>query len=183
MRGDVPSGDCRHKGPGTRIDRVTLPDSLLVVTRFNIQQCPQSTWRGEDGRCHWCDNPLSGRRRVWCSEKCSAAFLHEHRYSDARAQCRRRARANCSCSNVSSRAKHQICALCGCCEREVGLLECNHRVPRRGDRSIISCLHHSTNLEMLCHKCHLGVTKYQMEQVRRQDAHNDVVRGEIHIHV
>jgi 5-methylcytosine-specific restriction endonuclease McrA len=40
-------------------------------------------------------------------------------------------------------------------------LEVNHIVPLNGDPRTESCFHHQTNLEVLCHDCHVDATNQQ----------------------
>lgn len=41
-------------------------------------ECPLVLWRGEKGRCNWCDKELTGRQQRWCSSLCSDAYGRNH---------------------------------------------------------------------------------------------------------
>lgn len=49
------------------------------------------------------------------------------------------------------------CVTCGSMEA----LEVNHIVPLAGRSRRESCAHHQSNLEVLCHDCHVDVTNEQ----------------------
>lgn len=122
---------------------------------LDLSLCPLSAWTGKPKHCHWCDKVLTGRQQSWCSKSCYLTFNQNHRYTSARQRARVSARGYCPCpTDTRSRLRHPICRGCGRCEAVAGKLECNHKVPRNGDRSAYSCLHHQHNLEMLCHECH-----------------------------
>ena len=113
--------------------------------------CPLSAWTGEPGRCQWCDKTMpEGRRTVYCSDRCRRAFEREHFWPRARATARRRGLRSC---------------INGC----EGRIEVNHIVPLVGAGYGPSCLHHQTNLELLCCVCHREVTAQQRVQ-RRESA-------------
>lgn len=49
----------------------------------------------EDRRCDWCGGPLSGRRRRWCSDSCSAAVWRNHAWTGAREAAKKRDGRRC----------------------------------------------------------------------------------------
>lgn len=49
----------------------------------------------EEGHCHWCSRPLTGRRRRWCSDTCSAEFSAQHDWDKARIAAAARDGFNC----------------------------------------------------------------------------------------
>lgn len=100
-----------------------------------------------DGRCNWCANELPARRRRWCSDACAQKFQINHWWPSARRSVRRRDR--------------YACRRCGRKRRDKIRLEVNHIEPALGRHSEVSCAHHLTNLETLCHECHRGVTSAQ----------------------
>lgn len=144
---------------------------------IDLMQCELSEWHGDKRRCNFCDTPLSGRRRSWCSRECYQEFTRTHHYGTSRTRCLIAARAKCGCPEVAfiarvidketggykhrRRTKHSVCAKCRKCSVEVGPLECDHITPRLGNKDSYSCLHHPTNLRMLCHSCHAEVTQLQ----------------------
>ena len=78
----------------------------------------------------------------WCSSDCRKRFNSNHFYVDARAH--------------TLHASGKRCARC----REVfpaKQLECNHIIPLRGKRVSPSCVHHLSNLEMVCNPCHMVI--------------------------
>ena len=97
------------------------------------------------GRCHWCDKKLTGRRTRWCSNKCRWTATVEHRWTNAR-------------KAIKGRAAVWACEACG---EFTDKIEVNHRIPCRGNHSVWGCWHHSDNLELLCHACHLTKTREQ----------------------
>jgi len=114
------------------------------------QRCPLSKWQGEEGACHWCSKPLTGRQRSWCSRQCCIEFERNHVWSIARRTTRRK-------------AKYQ-CQTCGSKTK----LEVNHITPVKGTGYRLSCNHHLSNLELLCHACHVQVTNQQREKQRKE---------------
>lgn len=110
--------------------------------RYVVADCPDMVNAAPKG-CDRCGTTLTGRRTRWCSKKCRQWFVDNHRYSNARRAARRRAKWRCT--------------LCGSSER----IEVNHIVPCLGQHNLIGCHHHQTNLEVLCHDCHVERTRAQ----------------------
>lgn len=100
-----------------------------------------------DGLCHWCAEELPPKRRRWCSDACARKFQNNHWWPSARRTARRRDK--------------YACLRCGRKRRDKIRLEVNHIEPALGRHSEISCAHHLTNLETLCHECHRRVTTAQ----------------------
>lgn len=106
---------------------------------------------GVHGNCGWCGKQLprtkSGaihKTRMWCSRSCQWTFVRNHKWKLAR--------------------KHAIkrdggCLTCGAVE----LLEVNHihSLKDQGATYAFGCQHHLDNLETLCRKHHVIVTKAQ----------------------
>jgi len=138
-----------------------IDNAMLVDPKL----CPLSKWEGDESRCRWCNLVLGPRRRVWHDGSCMKLFREQHRYTQARRWCLRAAKGTCLCARPKGSHRHPVCAHCGLCEQvliEQGLrLECNHIIPRLGDKSSFSCLHHHDNLQMLCTPCHLIETNLQ----------------------
>ncbi len=144
------------------------------------QQCTLSLWEGDPDHCRWCNLVLGPRRRVWHDGSCMKIFREQHRYTQARRWCKRTAKGWCPCIRPKGSQRHPVCAHCGICEPvliEQGLaLECNHIVPRLGDKSSFSCLHHHDNLQMLCTPCHREETNLQAilyPEMRKRNADKD----------
>jgi 5-methylcytosine-specific restriction endonuclease McrA len=119
-----------------------------VSQGVNLRRCKLASgpYKRHHRRCDWCGRKLPKRRRRWCSQHCANAFLENHYYSRARIAAKKR-------------DKYQ-CVKCGAKRN----LEINHIIPVLGKHNKHGCWHHLTNLETLCHKCHLIVTKQQWEQ-------------------
>lgn len=112
----------------------------------------------QEGRC-WvrsCGTLLPKRRRRWCSNECSKVYPNNHVWGYARVA---------AFNRDGSR-----CCVCGFASRHTGpdphmrwnnWLEVNHIIPRDGARYGSGCHHHLSDLETLCHLCHVEVTKQQ----------------------
>jgi len=103
--------------------------------------------------CGRCGNPLTGRRRMWCSDECAQEYYKNHIWNVARAEAHRR--ANYSCVGCGARSE-----------------EIDHIQERKGyPLSKHSCLHHQENLRALCHHCHVNRrTLLDTEQLPLQGA-------------
>jgi hypothetical protein len=111
--------------------------------------------------CRMCGEALMGRRRTYCSDRCSTDFERNHYWPVARYYARLRARVFESRRLVGYR-----CARCGglISPRRRGALdrvEVNHRVPLNGARATVSCGHHQDNLEVVHRDCHAVITAEQ----------------------
>ncbi|MDP2948895.1 MAG: HNH endonuclease [Chloroflexota bacterium] len=114
----------------------------------------------EPGTCGTCGKPLVGRNKWFCrstpstyydpGKSCRARYAVNHFWSEARAECLRRAGGRCS------RCGEEVKS-----ERLREGLEVHHRVPRDGGGYGPGCHHHQDNLEALCHQGHLDVTAAQ----------------------
>lgn len=109
--------------------------------------CVETLWSGEPGVCQICANPLKGKRRVFCSDKCRRWFASNHVWRFARRLSRQRAK--------------YVCSVVDCTTGREGKLEVNHIVPRDGGGYGVGCWHHQSNLELLCHDHHVAVTAKQ----------------------
>ena len=96
-----------------------------------------------DGFCYLCGNELSGRRRRWCSTFCVKMWYQNHNWNGARRAAKRRDK--------------YACVKCG----SKFNLEVNHIAPIFGAGYTWSCRNHLSNLETLCHRCHVAVTNQQ----------------------
>lgn len=113
------------------------------------QSCVLSKWNGAESCCQWCNQSLvsDGRRKVFCSSKCSLAFERNHLWNRARSSAKRRDKYSCR--------------ECGAHKSEVKI-EVDHVRPLASDAqttySTPSCFHHQDNLKTLCRKHHLEKT-------------------------
>jgi 5-methylcytosine-specific restriction endonuclease McrA len=110
--------------------------------------CQITRWSGQPGACQNCavKLPEGSRRTVWCSDKCRLTYERQHVWNRARLAARRHA--------------NHTCARCGARGEDINL-EVNHKVPLVGRGYGESCRHHATNLEVLCHACHVKETNRQ----------------------
>ena len=109
--------------------------------------CSETTWSGELDVCQVCSKPLTGKRRVFCSDKCRRWFASNHVWRFARRLARRKSK--------------YVCSRVDCTVGREGGLEVNHIVPRLGEGYGVGCWHHQDNLELLCHAHHVEVTAIQ----------------------
>lgn len=124
----------------------------------NPLHCSLSLWTGDTDACRFCNSILRKEQKRWCSGKCLEAWRLQHRYFLARQFVLKLARGKCNCVRTNSEQRHALCAHCGSCESIVtlrgGIMTCDHRTPRFGDRARFSCKHHLENLQILCSFCH-----------------------------
>jgi predicted amidophosphoribosyltransferase len=87
-------------------------------------KCSLLLYDGQEGVCHRCGRPLSGRKTRWCSKDCEDRYWEAHYWPLARKAALRRA--------------HHRCERCGSAEG----VEVNHISPVLGRGYNKSCLHH-----------------------------------------
>lgn len=117
--------------------------------------------------CRQCGCPLKSAFRAYCSHRCRRAFEMDHFWGTARNHAIYKADPSYSReayiaegSTGSSLWDKKPCAKCG--ELRPGeTLEVNHIKPLNGNRPMFGCCHHQSNLEPLCHDCHVEETKRQ----------------------
>lgn len=56
----------------------------MSLTDAMLRDCTASSWSGDPKACRWCNQPLAGRRRRWCSDGCSNAWARNHMWTVAR---------------------------------------------------------------------------------------------------
>lgn len=127
----------------------------------------QDPWRAAcrpPAGCRQCGTPPEGRRTVYCSKPCQEQYDADHFWDDARYAALQRARVFSIDRPVNPRTGRRnavvlgrACARCG----ELDAREVNHIQPVNGDRRYFSCQHHQSNLEALCHECHVATTNEQ----------------------
>lgn len=139
MEWDARQWRVEHHGPGHRVDR----DDYRAP-------CRPATG------CRQCGQPPTWPKHFYCSDVCKVTFEAEHFWDVARLAAYRR-------QTVYDRETQgrvgTACARCGLTGR--GVLEINHIVPVAGLRYPFGCQNHSSNLEALCHECHVLVTAEQ----------------------
>ena len=139
-----------------RARAVTPPGEMSALERERIT-CALSAWRGEPGRCQWCDAMIeSPRRRTWCTNTCARAWQRNHIWRFARAAAKRRAKYYCQRTGCS--AQRRDC-------------EVNHRAARNGGGYGPGCHHHLDpdqnglgGLEVLCRAHHREITTAQAKE-------------------
>ena len=116
------------------------------------------------GYCGNCGKKLKGRQREWCSKKCYREFVSEHRWTQAK-------------TKAKKPVTYYLCAHAGNwiwdgalgfqgehsddCHVFTTKPEVNHKDPCLGRHKQWGCHHHSDNLEVLCHPCHVKETARQ----------------------
>jgi hypothetical protein len=111
-------------------------------------ECSQLPFSGQPGVCDSCGIPLTGRQKRWCAGNCEDNYWGEHYWATAR-------------NRAKYRDGHR-CVQCG----STASLEVNHIEPRVGRGYNAGCHNHLSNLETLCHECHVVVTKRQSAERR-----------------
>ena len=101
------------------------------------KKCKLTLWNGEPNVCQVCNSVIiDGRRKVYCSAKCSKWFEANHVWRRARTAARRRDKYSCT--------------VCGV-HKNVTPIDVDHREPINGmNYNIPSCMHHQDNLQTLC---------------------------------
>ena len=111
-----------------------------------------------------CRMALPPRRTAYCSDRHAREFERDHVWMAARRAARRRARWACErCGFKPAEVRKDPSARAAFSRYELRL-EVNHIQPLVGSYRSVTCLNHQTNLEVLCHRCHLATTKEQRER-------------------
>lgn len=134
--------------------------------------CTLFQYRDEPGVCDHCGRKLTGRQSRWCSPECAKVFQVNHYWQMARPAAITRDGNRCVKCGWAPGDIHaivlpsgQLClwsyAALSRGRPEENWLEVNHIVPLVGRGYTSGCVHHLDNLETLCHRCHVAVTKRQ----------------------
>ena len=108
-----------------------------------------------------CRAPLPPKRTAYCSDAHAREFTRNHVWLDARRSARRRARWACQrCGFKPGEIRKDPEARKAFPRHELRL-EVNHIEPLRGAYRGVTCSNHLSNLEVLCHRCHLAATAEQ----------------------
>jgi hypothetical protein len=109
------------------------------------------------GHCWWCGEPLPKFARKWCATggRCERAWWRNHSWSEARSEALRRS------SGLPESFLAYEWARCDECGSQESL-EVNHVEPRVGQGYQAGCHNHQTNLQVLCHDCHVKETTRQL---------------------
>ena len=138
-----------RRAPGAHVEMSALERDRIT--------CALSAWRGEAGRCQWCNATIeSPRRRTWCGNSCARAWQRNHIWRFARAAAKRRAKYHCQRPDCT--AQRRDC-------------EVNHIAARNGGGYGPGCHHHLDadanglgGLEVLCRAHHREVTTAQAKE-------------------
>jgi 5-methylcytosine-specific restriction endonuclease McrA len=133
------------------------------------------------GRCRACGEGLSGGEDQWCGPECRDVYERNHHWHLARAAAIERDAGRCvDCGwsegdiythqlrngQLAIWSRHSLVQHAG----RDNWLEVNHVEPRAGAGYALGCWHHLANLETLCHKCHVKVTRRQrVDRARRAE--------------
>lgn len=129
------------------------------------------------GRCNGCGTDLPRRRdgslnlnRRWCGASCRVRWLGDHFWGYARDYALARSGGFVWGEKPDWGAWHAAIARARCDEcgaRRNGMaLEVNHVDPRVGAGYDNGCWNHQTNLQVLCHPCHVAETTRQIRERR-----------------
>lgn len=121
--------------------------------------------------CRQCGTEIA-ESRAYCSDVCRKAFERQHFWNTASSHA-----LTLACPGGESHVRDERGlwkrqqSVCRRCQKSCGLFlrhvngqreaEVNHIVPVNGNRPHFGCCHHQENLEVLCHDCHVTVTKEQ----------------------
>jgi hypothetical protein len=127
------------------------------------------------GHCRACGKELTKAQRSWCGGRCQMMYEANHYWAAARHAAMKRDRGCVKCGWVDDKDCATSCGQYFFWSRAVldgpdNRLEVNHIVPRRGEGYGTGCHHHQSNLEVLCKKHHLEVTRQQRVAARTQCA-------------
>jgi hypothetical protein len=108
-----------------------------------------------------CRAALPPRRTAYCCNKHAREFERNHVWFAARQAARRRAKWACEqCGFKPTQVRKDPQARSGFLRHELRL-EVNHIHPLAGAYRGVTCLNHQSNLEVLCHRCHVAMTSEQ----------------------
>lgn len=153
-----------------------------------MSKCSLLLYQDQPGVCARCGRPLTGRRRKWCGDDCERAWQRNHIWSMAKEWAKRRDGYKCvKCGNDGGehrpkRYEKQSPMMLAQLGIEVppgevvhriwrqnySWLEVNHIDPRNGGGYNSGCHNHLSNLETLCHSCHVIETGLQRQRKRAE---------------
>lgn len=112
--------------------------------------------------CVWCGALLAGRQRRWCSKGCVDLFSQNHEWTLARWAAVDRASVVVRWGGSGDEQwPVETWTYCDQCHRRISDYEVNHVEPRVGAGYGKGCWNHQTNLQVLCHACHVVETARQ----------------------
>jgi hypothetical protein len=113
-----------------------------------------------------CRKPLTGRRKAYCCDRHAREFERNHLWIAARRAARRRAKWACQRCGFKPADVRREPSLLPIYKRSELRLEVNHIEPLLGSYRGFTCLNHLSNLEVLCHRCHVAATNEQRASAR-----------------
>jgi 5-methylcytosine-specific restriction endonuclease McrA len=137
------------------------------------------TWRAfvtcvdiAEPRCRLatCRSALPAKRTAYCSDSHAREFVSNHVWGAARRVARRRAKWTCQRCGFKPATIRKDPEASKAYSRLDLRLEVNHILPLRGSYRGVTCSNHLTNLEVLCHRCHLVETAAQRQLIASQGA-------------
>jgi len=108
-----------------------------------------------------CRRPLPPRRPAFCSDRHAREFENNHVWLYARRAARRRAGWACQRCGLKPSAIRRDPEARRAIPRYRLRLEVNHIEPLVGAYRGVTCRNHLENLEVVCHACHLIITRVQ----------------------
>lgn len=169
-----------------------------------VKACDVVPYVGQPGVCRRCGSKLPGRCTAWCSSACEREWQINHYWTMARPAAVKRDGGKCvRCGGVGRKLWRRRAYLGHrWAMKQIGIevefvaethydrsklyytdvritswvpwLEVNHIEPREGRGYQSGCHHHLTNLETLCHDCHVAETT---RQGRERRARNKMADG------
>jgi hypothetical protein len=132
-----------------------------VSDRYRAPCCAQSG-------CRQCGKVV-GPRSAYCSNDCTLAFERQHFWPQARGWAMSlwfESGATCARCGREPERDERYYGRSGGYRRFWWKLtgfdpEVNHKHPLNGQRGTFSCAHHQSNLEVVCHACHVQITVEQ----------------------
>lgn len=120
-----------------------------------MKTCPLAMpFEGKSG-CVRCGEAVPSRRHRWCGRACIGTYLRNHAWTDARREAVRLAGVDVDGDRL---------AQCDDCGALTAHPEVNHVEPREGAGYGNGCWNHQTNLQVLCHPCHVAETTRQIRE-------------------
>jgi 5-methylcytosine-specific restriction endonuclease McrA len=118
--------------------------------------------------CAACGTILTDGQLRWCSADCRRFYDRNHYWPNARAAALQRDEFSCIKCHFTGDDDYVLYTRARLLKgHEDNWLEVNHIAPRVGQGYGMGCHNHQSNLETLCHACHVKVTRRQRVQRAR----------------
>lgn len=140
---------------------------VIADQRVDLRVDPVPTWKvyrapciAHQSGCRQCGAPIRDSR-AYCSRVCRRRFEMDHFWNTARIQAIQKTKPGYDPEvYIAGGERPKGFPACAKCQKPGGL-EVNHIKPLNGCRPHFGCCHHQSNLEALCHGCHVAETKRQ----------------------